>query len=162
MSAGLGAMLQGDLAEATVALTEAADAFRETGGPALSTPLIGLGEIALRAGDAPGAAGHLREALRLARAIGHRRNVADSLLDFGVLARVVGQPERSARLLGAAEALRDALNAQISSRQRTGYAETVKAVRAVLGDGTFEQAWAAGRAMTQGEAVADALEEEGG
>jgi hypothetical protein len=162
MSAGLGAMLQGDLAVATTALAEAADAFRATGGPARSTPLIGLGEIALHAGNASGAVEYLREALQIARAIGHRRNVADCLLDFGVLARMAGQPERAARLLGAAEALRGALNAQISVRQRPSHAETVQAMRAALGDAPFEHAWAAGRALTPEEAVADALEEGGG
>jgi hypothetical protein len=162
IGAGMGAMLQGDLAEATAALMEGANACRETGALYLSTPLNGLGEIALRAGDGPGAAGHLREALRAARAIGYRRDVAETLLDFGLLARMVNQPERSARLFGAAEALRGALGQQVSLRQRGRYQETVSAVQAAVGNANFEQAWANGRAMTLEEAVAYALEEGGG
>ena len=162
MSAGLGAMLEGNLAEATAALTESAKAFREADAPVLITALIVLGEIALRAGDAPGAAGRLREGLRTARATGYRRNVAEGLLDFGILARAVGQPERSARLLGAAEALRGELNLQITVRQRRSYEETQSAVQATLGESRFKQAWAEGLAMTPEQAVAYALEEDGG
>jgi len=68
-----------------------------------------------------------------------------------------GQPERAARLLGASEALHDALGLgpTISDQHEiNGY---VAAVRAQLDEAVFEAAWAEGRAMSLEEAIAYAL-----
>jgi tetratricopeptide (TPR) repeat protein len=156
-TAGIAALFEGDLAEATAAYTDSANVYREAGYSGVSAALTALGEIALRTGDVPGAASQLREALRTARAAGFRRNVAENLLDFGVLAGVVDQPERGARLLGAAEALRGVLNVQIPLRQYGSYLQIQSALRAALGTADFSRAWAEGRAMALDQAIAYAL-----
>ena len=69
-----------------------------------------------------------------------------------------GQPERAARLLGAAEALGEALYEPPRSGSRIHFELYVAAARAQLDEATFEAAWAEGRAMTLEQAVAHALE----
>jgi hypothetical protein len=57
-----------------------------------------------------------------------------------------GHLERAARLLGAAETLREAIGAPLSPRERVWYDHDVSAVRAGLGEADFVEAWAAGKA----------------
>jgi tetratricopeptide (TPR) repeat protein len=64
----------------------------------------------------------------------------------------------AARLLGAAEALREAAGAPIHPRYQGEYEQQVAAVRDRLPAAAFADAWADGRAMTEECAVALALE----
>ena len=68
-----------------------------------------------------------------------------------------GQTERAARLLGTAEALREAIGAPLPSAHRADYERLVVTVRARLGEGTFEQAWSQGRVMPLEQAIEYAL-----
>jgi hypothetical protein len=58
------------------------------------------------------------------------------------------EPERAARLWGAAEALRDSLGLPLPPNEHPEYDRSLAAVREALGQETFARAWAAGRAMT--------------
>jgi hypothetical protein len=60
----------------------------------------------------------------------------------------VGQPERAARLFGAAEALRHASGARLWAADRADYDHNLATTRAALGAETFAAAWAAGQALT--------------
>jgi hypothetical protein len=67
------------------------------------------------------------------------------------LARVVatqGEPARSVRLWGRAEALRDAIGAPLQPIERADYEQAVAAVRTLLGESAFVAAWTQGGAMT--------------
>ena len=55
--------------------------------------------------------------------------------------------EHAARLLGAAETLREATGAPLSPRERVRYDRDMSAVRAGLGEAAFAAAWAMGKAM---------------
>jgi hypothetical protein len=69
---------------------------------------------------------------------------------------------RSARLLGAAEGLLEAVGAAVCNYYRSDrslYERTVSAARSQLGDAAFEAARELGRAMTFEQAVAYALED---
>ena len=75
------------------------------------------------------------------------------------LAASWGQPDRAARLFGAAEALREALDIRMSPVDRAECEAPQQAARAALAEDDFASAWAAGRAMTLEQALADAVEE---
>jgi hypothetical protein len=68
------------------------------------------------------------------------------------------QAERAARLLGAAAALRERVGAPLRPRRRAHVERAAAPARAVLGEERWAAAFAAGRAMTQQEAIAEALE----
>jgi hypothetical protein len=67
---------------------------------------------------------------------------------------------RAARLLGAAEALRTVIGVQRPPAARPAYTRDVASARALLDDATFAAAWAAGRALTLEQAIAEALGED--
>ena len=75
------------------------------------------------------------------------------------MAAAVGQAERAARLLGAAEAQRDRLGLRYRVREdHVARERAVAAARAALGEAAFATAWAAGRTLSPGQAVAEAHE----
>ncbi len=78
---------------------------------------------------------------------------------FGFMAAALGKPERAAALLGAAEALRQKIKTDMTPIERREYDREVAQLRARLEAAKFEQAWAAGRAMTMEEAIALAVSE---
>jgi hypothetical protein len=67
------------------------------------------------------------------------------------------QWERSAQLFGAAEALREAINAPLPSHNHADYESSVMALRAGLSEEALAAAWAQGRAMMPEHIIADAL-----
>ncbi len=71
-----------------------------------------------------------------------------------------GYPQAAARLLGASEALLEAMGIVMHPVERSEIDRDVAAVREQLDEATFEAAWAEGRAMSLEEAVAYALGED--
>jgi predicted ATPase/DNA-binding SARP family transcriptional activator/class 3 adenylate cyclase len=99
-----------------------------------------------------------RESIGLFRDLGYRSDIAFSLEGFSGLASAQGQFERSVRLRGAAETLREAAGIPLPEIDREQYDHYLDAARAALGEERFERAWAAGRAMTPEQAVEEALQ----
>jgi hypothetical protein len=85
--------------------------------------------------------------------------IAESLEIAARLALAEGWPERAARLLGAADALRDAIGAPLPPVYRAAHEHDMATARTALGDAAFAAAWAAGRALALEQAVAEALAE---
>jgi len=155
---GLIAQAQGQYARATALYEESLALKRATGhqgGIAIS--LGNLGVVALMQGDLAGAAMLFRESLALKREARDREGLATTLEEMGAIAHAWGQPERAARLLGAAARLRDAIGASQRSDVWPHYEATVAAVRRALGEAAFAAAWAEGRALSLEQAVAAAL-----
>ena len=108
---------------------------------------------------------HLAESLTLLRELGDRWLTAFALEQSGGLAaaRAAGlvnaQPGdfQAARLFGAAEALRETLAAPRLTRYRDHYQRGVAAARTQFDGATFAAAWAAGRALTLEQAIAESL-----
>ena len=98
------------------------------------------------------------ESLALARGVGHRWGIAASLGQLAKAAEAQGLPERAARLLGAADAIRESSQTPIPPYPFQAHENDVAAVRASLNPGAFVTAWADGRAMTLEAAIAYALE----
>ena len=77
--------------------------------------------------------------------------VTEVIEAVGIMAAAVGQAERAARLLGAAEAQRDRLGLRYRVREdQAALEQAVAAARAALGEAAFATAWAAGRSLSPG------------
>jgi len=115
--------------------------------------LYDLGRMADLQGDHRRAGTLFRESLALYRQIGAKMGIVMCLEDIaGTLA--AEHPLRAARLLGAAEALHEALG--LPSGDET-YNRIVATVRAQLDERTCADAWAAGRTMPLEQVIAEAL-----
>ena len=91
------------LAESLPMLREAQDAW------AVARALFGLGKVALQRGELVRAMDLLQESLRIARERRDRGQMAECVEAIAFVAGARGQGEEAARLLGAAESLRQAI-----------------------------------------------------
>lgn len=155
---GRSALLQGDADRADGLLQESLALYRQTKSRlGAAGCLTDLGSLALQRNDTQQALAHHGEALRLRRAFPHRLGIARSLESLAGVALAAGHPERAARLLGAAEALRETIGASLLPFERPVRERDAAAARAALGDEAFAAAKAEGRAMTLEQAVEQAL-----
>jgi hypothetical protein len=69
-----------------------------------------------------------------------------------------GQPERAARLFGAAARLRTAIGAPLAPAFRPAYDQHVAAAKTALGEERSALLWEEGRVMTLSQALAFALD----
>jgi tetratricopeptide (TPR) repeat protein len=120
-----------------------------------------LALVAQAEGDVAAARRLFAGALALAVELGDGGNVVSCLKGMGGVAVADRHPERAARLWGAAEALHSAGEAAqyAYTLDRALYEQMLARARASLDATTWAAAWAAGRAMSQRQAVAYALGE---
>jgi hypothetical protein len=108
------------------------------------------------------AAALFKESLSLRKEMGARRGIAESLEGLASVRVADGGDSqtaaRPARLLGAAEALREAIGAPVPLVERAEYERDVATLRSQLGEEAFAATWAEGRAMRTEQAIAYALE----
>jgi hypothetical protein len=157
---GLGqvAQVRGDAEVAAAWLQEGlALAWAMEAKPEVSEALAALGMVAWRQGDAAAALAQLRESLTQRWAMGARLGIAEGLEQVALVAGGQQQLARAARLLGAAEALRQTIGAPRPPVDRPIYEATLETTRLGLGTDAFAAAWAAGQALTLEQAVAEAL-----
>ncbi len=114
-----------------------------------------LAEVAADEGNAGRAATLFREGVRLHAELGELSGVYYCLLGLGQLAVYGGQAKEATRLLGAAEALREARGLALQADHREPHDRCVAAARFALGDEAFAAAWAAGRALSIDQASAE-------
>lgn len=132
--------------------------WQRLGRPSASAGVLRrLGTLALRQGQLSCAAKHLGESLVLAQEMRRNMTIILSLAGLADLAGVLGQALLAVRLCGMVAALRDAARYVMDPADQKNYERTVATARAQLEATTFEAAWAAGRAMTLEQAVAEAL-----
>ena len=156
---GVNADDRGDYARARALYEEALAQQREAGDiQAIAIYLGNLGEVARDQGDHAAAAVYYREGLTIWAALKDRWNTTSTLDGVAMLALDRGQPERAARLFGAAVALRETVGAPLAANERADQERYVALVRVALGDEPFMVAWEAGRALTLEGAIAEALE----
>ncbi len=113
--------------------------------------------MALERGEASRAAALFTECLAVAQAIADSRRLAECLEGFGELAAKAGRVERAARLLGAAQALRDANGSVVEPVDRPIHVRSIAAARQALGDPAFTAAWDTGRATPLEQMIDEAL-----
>lgn len=109
--------------------------------------ITGLGYDALLDGDRDEAQARYLEGLRLARELGDRRGIAESLDGLAGVAALGDDPVRAARLWGVAKRIRDEFECPMVPPMRPDYEHRIEAVRAQCGDDAFDRGWREGRAM---------------
>jgi predicted ATPase len=121
--------------------------------------LLVLATGAASEGDYPHARTLCQEGLALSQELKDKRGLAWFMNLLATVARAQGQPLQAARLLGAAENLLDATGSTYSggTQSPSPHERCGTATRAVLGDEAYAAAWAAGRAMTREQVIAEAL-----
>jgi hypothetical protein len=151
---GIVVHIAGDLARARQLLAESVQLYKELNPDGARFPLIHLAGVTCRLGEDAEARSLLIESLRTCRRLGHKRLIAECLEHLAEVALGEKQPGSAARLLGAADAIREATSFANARHERL-----LAAVREVLGEAAFTAAWHAGRALTWREAADDALGE---
>ncbi len=89
--------------------------------------------------------------------LGHRGAVANQLENVAYVALERDDPGRTATLLGAAEAIRDAAGSRMSFDEEPEYAAYVERLREAMPASELEAAWSIGRSLSQADAVALAV-----
>jgi ATP/maltotriose-dependent transcriptional regulator MalT len=100
-----------------------------------------------------------REAVACKHAVGHRFGLTVALETLAWMAAERGQHQRSACLLGSAQRVRDEISLAPVNLYRAQHARTVSITVRGMGQKAFDAAFAQGRTMTIGEAVAVAIED---
>lgn len=115
-----------------------------------------LGDVACDQNDYVGALDSYRECLTLLGDRGYPLVVVNALARSSLAAAAWGQPERAARLLGAAEVARERFGLGVDlPAERAAHERANSLVRAALGDEELRAAWAAGRRLTLAMAIAE-------
>ena len=155
----MAAVNQGDFRRARELLTQSLALFQEGDDKeGIAYSLAGLGRVARHEAANDRAAGFYREGLILSRAIRSQWATVECL--FGLAALVSqGDPHRAARLFGAAEAWREAIDYLLPVTERAEFEQILAASRAALGPEVFASAWTDGRAMAREQAIEYALED---
>lgn len=151
---------KGDFAKARSIFEENVMILREFGntqGIAINHMEIGFVDLAV--GDHAKARSQLDKSLTLLRELGDKKFTAECLEGLAGVNCLQGQTTRAARLVGAAEALRELSGMPVPPYRRADYERILTTVRAQSDEATFAKAWSEGRAMTMEQAIEYALEE---
>ena len=150
------ARARGDAEMAVRYFQDAMQVFRELDAwPEISRCQAGIGWIAITNGDFGLARESLAESLRLNQACGQRLGIARGLEAFAALAAARRQPERAARLAGAACQLRESLGHGTGIGPRIE--EVLEFARDQIGASGAAALFAEGREMTWEDATSYAL-----
>jgi len=157
---GVIAQHEGDYPRAKTLLEESLALFRETRNRRLAAQALdNLGAVARRQGDEQRARAFYQESLALRQQLRDKRGVAESLENLAGVAVDQRTFGRAATLLGAAEALREAISTPLPPAARSDYESNVHATQAGIGEEVFREAWTRGRRMSKEEAIAFGLKE---
>jgi len=149
---GWAAHCRGNYAGALPALEEALALYRAHDHQrGVSGTLVHLGQVRCALAETAGAEAAFAECLAICRQTQDEDIARHALRGLGTIAGTRHQPERLARLFGAAEAIDDALGAQPPD------ASPLAPARAARGEAAFAALWAEGRAMSLNDAIEYAL-----
>ena len=116
-----------------------------------------LAQLAMAQGKVADAAGLYKESLRVFHGLGEKKNIIYQLQGLVTIARLGGNAYKAARLLGAADGLRQMIGLPLAPGDQSDVERDMTAVREQLGEVVFQQEYNQGLAMTLEEAVAFAL-----
>lgn len=155
---GMAARFQGRFDEARERFSPLLDAFHEMGDQHRANMIQSeCAHMERLEGHHDKAAVMYRETILEWRRLGHRAAVANQLECFAFIAKVHEQPERTLKLLGAAERLREIIKIPMSEMEQVEYAREVLDLKANLSEKEFTSLWAEGRSMTMEGAIQLAL-----
>jgi predicted ATPase/DNA-binding CsgD family transcriptional regulator len=154
MDLGVLRRMTGAIDEA-LALLEEGRAICEAAGDsyALGFYLTNLAHLDLHLGNADVAAGRTRHALAIWRDFQDTHNVAMALETLAWAVGAQRRPEQSARLLGAAEGLRELVGTALLPHWQSDHDRACATAQQALGERVFAAAWARGRAMSVEQAI---------
>jgi predicted ATPase len=112
-----------------------------------------LAHVARQEGDLQQAKASYRRLIWTWKDLGQVMAVANMLECFAFIARLEREPERAARLLGAAEALRETTHVLMIESERHEYDAVVAALRGEMAADAFASGWAQGRVMDIEQAI---------
>ncbi len=157
-SLGEMARLQGDYERAAEYYDESLELRRELGNKLLIAIMLhNLGYVALRQGNKRQAAKFFEDSLRLHQEIDKKEAVGECLVGLAGVAVAEGHPRRAVQLCGAARAHLASIGVNLIAADKAEYDRTLAEAQAALDARAFDEAWAAGQAMTSEEAVTYAL-----
>jgi predicted ATPase/DNA-binding XRE family transcriptional regulator len=158
---GHAAQLRGDYARAAELHQQSVALFRSLGVHHFGLPWAyhSLGESALGQGRPDAAELWLCHALAVGQVLNDQASIAWCLAGLGTAAALDEEPERAARLWGAAERLRQAIGCRPAPAARATYERATAEVRRQIGEEAFASAWAGGYTLTLEQALAEVLEE---
>lgn len=110
----------------------------------LATSLLGLSYVAIEVSDYAKAHSLLQEGMAVYRDIAYQRKLALFMEAFAALYTAEGRPGQAASVYGAAEKLREAINAPLSHRDYRWRQKYLQVVHAQLDEEHFMAAWAEG------------------
>ena len=145
------ALARGDLSEAR---RWADDAVSMTSGWHLSLALMTRARVSIADNNPGSAERDLHEALSMAATVEAHLVIPDLLEGLARVLAGDGSHRDAARLYGAADAIRGRTGAVRFKIYDADHETTVIALRDVLGDNDFDNAWAEGAAMSTTEAIA--------
>ncbi|HSH79010.1 MAG TPA: LuxR C-terminal-related transcriptional regulator [Herpetosiphonaceae bacterium] len=150
---------QGDVGRAAVVFEEYLGLAQEQEDPGIiATALLNLGWLALDAGDDARTARCFGEALTLFDKVGDRVGTGAALEGVASVALAQGQAVRAAQLYGGVETLHDVIGVAVPFGRRTPSHRHERLLHAMRDDPALTAARVAGRAMSQEQVVAYALE----
>jgi predicted ATPase/DNA-binding XRE family transcriptional regulator len=156
-------LIQGNLVDAKKFAEETLTLFREAGDQrGIARELADLGEIAHLEGNIKDATTMFTQAISQLWQIRDQWSLASALENLAMLQYVQGNPERSARLFGIAEAIRDAIGTPIETFDLAILEKYGVPNAKTLYEMAGTKAWAEGRVMGMEQAIAYALEDQGG
>jgi non-specific serine/threonine protein kinase len=157
-SLGQLALAQGDCEQARILLEESHAQYNEI--EAIGVGWDTLGDVALQKGDTRQAVSFYKRTMALYWESGDPLYIAFCLNDLAHVAAVCSQPERAARLFGAAEALLESSGETLFPISRLENEHFLEIIRPQLDDAAWKAYWAEGRAMPLKDAVAYALSDQ--
>jgi hypothetical protein len=150
--------MRGDLVRATTLYEEALAVVRATGmtfGVALIVTM--LGHLARQQQNYALAKARYRQGLTLLRAFDSPTSPAWCLEGIAAAVCAQGNYVQTARLSAAAAALREQVQTPLPPAEREAFERVVATAKAELAEATFVHEWATGSALSQNQAIDDAL-----
>lgn len=98
-----------------------------------------------------------RETIKVFQDYGNRPSVAHQLECFAMIAIVEEEPQRAAKLFGAADAIREVTGHKPTDEEQAEEAQFISRLRAMLTETEFNTLWAEGKSMTMEQAIQLAL-----
>jgi predicted ATPase/DNA-binding SARP family transcriptional activator len=155
---GIVTEFRSEWARATALFEESLSHYQSLGNTfGIAISLSNLAEAAIGQGEFDRAAALYRQSLPLMQSLGSDWYVALAVVGYAGVLIAQGQVEQGTRLLGAAEATFNSLDAGLTPIDRAVYDRNVAVARAALGEEGFVAEKAEGRKMTLAGAVSEAL-----
>ena len=152
------ARMRGDLVRATMLYEEALAIARAMGMTfVVALIMTMLGHLARQQENYVLAKARYREGLTLLRAFDSPTYTAWCLEGFAAAVCAQGDYAQAARLCAAAAALREQVRTPLPPAERVAFEQTLATAKVELDDATFVHVWTAGSALSQDQAIDDAL-----